>query len=83
MINGVVSDSRRTGEVNVSMVWTLEKSLSLESMIWGRISIDCKHFDFGNGTCPFGTSCFYKINTVMVIWRKWYYAILVLKMEAQ
>ncbi|KAL3356210.1 hypothetical protein AABB24_017077 [Solanum stoloniferum] len=23
-------------------------------------SIDCKHFDFGNGTCPFGTSCFYK-----------------------
>ncbi|KAK4414447.1 putative RING-type E3 ubiquitin transferase C3H69 [Sesamum alatum] len=23
-------------------------------------SIDCKHFDFGSGTCPFGTSCFYK-----------------------
>ncbi|KAJ8538409.1 hypothetical protein K7X08_014949 [Anisodus acutangulus] len=23
-------------------------------------SIDCKHFDFGNGTCPFGISCFYK-----------------------
>lgn len=23
-------------------------------------SIDCKHFDFGNGACPFGTSCFYK-----------------------
>ncbi|XP_047336377.1 putative RING-type E3 ubiquitin transferase C3H69 [Impatiens glandulifera] len=23
-------------------------------------SIDCKHFDFGNGTCPFGTSCFYR-----------------------
>ncbi|KAG6501019.1 E3 ubiquitin-protein ligase makorin-like [Zingiber officinale] len=23
-------------------------------------SIDCKYFDFGNGTCPFGTSCFYK-----------------------
>ncbi|XP_015881784.3 putative RING-type E3 ubiquitin transferase C3H69 isoform X2 [Ziziphus jujuba] len=23
-------------------------------------SIDCKHFDFGNGNCPFGTSCFYK-----------------------
>ncbi|KAL9142365.1 hypothetical protein ABFS82_14G165000 [Erythranthe guttata] len=23
-------------------------------------SIDCKHFDFGNGSCPFGTSCFYK-----------------------
>ncbi|KAM7472496.1 hypothetical protein LguiA_010679 [Lonicera macranthoides] len=23
-------------------------------------SIDCKHFDYGNGSCPFGTSCFYK-----------------------
>ncbi|KAJ7571032.1 hypothetical protein O6H91_01G146100 [Diphasiastrum complanatum] len=22
--------------------------------------IDCKHFDFGNGSCPFGSSCFYK-----------------------
>jgi hypothetical protein len=22
--------------------------------------IDCKHFDRGNGTCPFGTSCFYR-----------------------
>ncbi|KAF5938330.1 hypothetical protein HYC85_022589 [Camellia sinensis] len=29
----------------------------IPSVIW---SIDCKHFDFGNGTCPFGTSCFYK-----------------------
>ncbi|KAE8673550.1 Zinc finger family protein isoform 2 [Hibiscus syriacus] len=23
-------------------------------------SIDCNHFNFGNGNCPFGTSCFYK-----------------------
>lgn len=23
-------------------------------------SIDCKYFDFGSGSCPFGTSCFYK-----------------------
>ncbi|XP_039008576.1 putative RING-type E3 ubiquitin transferase C3H69 isoform X2 [Hibiscus syriacus] len=23
-------------------------------------SIDCKRFNFGNGNCPFGTSCFYK-----------------------
>uniref|UniRef100_A0A1J3JWV4 E3 ubiquitin-protein ligase makorin n=1 Tax=Noccaea caerulescens TaxID=107243 RepID=A0A1J3JWV4_NOCCA len=23
-------------------------------------SIDCKHFNFGNGNCPFGGSCFYK-----------------------
>ncbi|KAF2293605.1 hypothetical protein GH714_003224 [Hevea brasiliensis] len=25
------------------------------SVLW---SIDCKYFDFGNGNCPFGTSCF-------------------------
>lgn len=25
-------------------------------------SIDCKHFDFGNGSCPFGTSCFYRVK---------------------
>ncbi|CAM6097259.1 unnamed protein product [Calypogeia fissa] len=23
-------------------------------------SLDCRYFDYGNGTCPFGTSCFYK-----------------------
>ncbi|GLT37065.1 hypothetical protein SLA2020_114020 [Shorea laevis] len=23
-------------------------------------SMDCKHFNFGYGNCPFGTSCFYK-----------------------
>ncbi|KAF2544225.1 hypothetical protein F2Q68_00033068 [Brassica cretica] len=23
-------------------------------------SINCKHFNFGNGNCPFGGSCFYK-----------------------
>ncbi|VFR02359.1 unnamed protein product [Cuscuta campestris] len=23
-------------------------------------SIDCKHFEFGDGNCPFGSSCFYK-----------------------
>ncbi|KAK3132291.1 hypothetical protein QOZ80_6AG0519080 [Eleusine coracana subsp. coracana] len=23
-------------------------------------SIDCKYFDFGTGSCPFGTSCFYR-----------------------
>jgi hypothetical protein len=22
-------------------------------------SVPCRHFDYGNGTCPFGTSCFY------------------------
>ncbi|CAN6454418.1 unnamed protein product [Victoria cruziana] len=24
-------------------------------------SIDCKYFDFGNGSCRFGSSCFYKL----------------------
>eukprot|EP00899_Mesostigma_viride_P000844 jgi/Mesvir1/10760/Mv13828-RA.1 len=23
-------------------------------------TIDCRHFDFGDGQCPFGTSCFYR-----------------------
>jgi len=23
-------------------------------------SIDCRHFNFGEGTCPFGTSCMYR-----------------------
>ena len=24
-------------------------------------SIDCRYFDFGNGSCPFGASCFYRV----------------------
>lgn len=24
--------------------------------------IDCKHFESGNGNCPFGASCFYKVH---------------------
>lgn len=23
-------------------------------------TIDCRHYDQGRGTCPFGTSCFYR-----------------------
>ncbi len=23
-------------------------------------TLDCKHFNFGNGSCPFGTSCHYR-----------------------
>lgn len=23
-------------------------------------TIDCRHFAFGDGTCPFSTSCFYR-----------------------
>ncbi|XP_050284854.1 uncharacterized protein LOC126724297 isoform X7 [Quercus robur] len=36
-----------------------------------KVSIDCKHFDFGNGNCPFGSSCFYKhkVKPVSYTWR--------------
>lgn len=37
------------------------------SVFSSRRSIDCKHFDFGNGTCPFGTSCFYKVKFVVML----------------
>jgi hypothetical protein len=39
---------------------------------------DCVHFDFGEGTCPFGTSCFYRhaykdgrleVRTKLVPWK--------------
>ncbi|KAK9283502.1 hypothetical protein L1049_011748 [Liquidambar formosana] len=46
-----------------SVIWysTKEEKQEIVDSYKGRLrSIDCKHFDFGNGTCPFGTSCFYK-----------------------
>ncbi|EPS74008.1 hypothetical protein M569_00745, partial [Genlisea aurea] len=46
-----------------SVVWCFsdeEKEEIVESYKAKLKSIDCKHFDFGNGSCPFGTSCFYK-----------------------
>ncbi|KAL2478505.1 E3 ubiquitin-protein ligase [Forsythia ovata] len=46
-----------------SVIWYCskeEKQEILDSYKAKLRSIDCKHFDFGNGTCPFGTSCFYK-----------------------
>ncbi|KZV18924.1 zinc finger CCCH domain-containing protein 69 [Dorcoceras hygrometricum] len=46
-----------------SVIWYSSKEEKLEivdSYKKKLKSIDCKHFDFGNGTCPFGTSCFYK-----------------------
>ncbi|CAK9275586.1 unnamed protein product [Sphagnum jensenii] len=46
-----------------SVVW-YSSSEEKEDIINGyknKLSdIDCKYFDYGNGTCPFGTSCFYK-----------------------
>ncbi|XP_075493268.1 E3 ubiquitin-protein ligase makorin-like isoform X1 [Primulina tabacum] len=46
-----------------SVIWYSSKEEKLEivdSYQKKLKSIECKHFDFGNGTCPFGTSCFYK-----------------------
>ncbi|XP_059649096.1 putative RING-type E3 ubiquitin transferase C3H69 [Cornus florida] len=46
-----------------SVIWysTKEEKEEIVDSYKARLSsIDCKHFDFGNGTCPFGTSCFYK-----------------------
>ncbi|XP_073140047.1 E3 ubiquitin-protein ligase makorin isoform X2 [Henckelia pumila] len=46
-----------------SVIWYSskeEKQQIVDSYKQKLKSIDCKHFDFGNGTCPFGTSCFYK-----------------------
>ncbi|GFP95541.1 E3 ubiquitin-protein ligase makorin, partial [Phtheirospermum japonicum] len=46
-----------------SVIWYFseeEKREIVESYKAKLKSIDCKHFDFGNGSCPFGTSCFYK-----------------------
>ncbi|KAL4561822.1 hypothetical protein LXL04_033998 [Taraxacum kok-saghyz] len=46
-----------------SVIWYAskdEKQEIVDSYKARLRSIDCRHFDFGNGTCPFGTSCFYK-----------------------
>ncbi|XP_021799995.1 putative RING-type E3 ubiquitin transferase C3H69 isoform X2 [Prunus avium] len=46
-----------------SVIWynTKEEKQEIIDSYKSRLrSIDCKHFDFGNGNCPFGTSCFYK-----------------------
>ncbi|XWS35499.1 hypothetical protein CRYUN_Cryun20dG0002600 [Craigia yunnanensis] len=46
-----------------SIIWYCtpeEKQEIVDSYKAKLRSIDCKHFNFGNGNCPFGTSCFYK-----------------------
>ncbi|KAF5469716.1 hypothetical protein F2P56_010284, partial [Juglans regia] len=46
-----------------SVIWytTKEEKQEIVDSYKAKLkSIDCKHFDFGNGNCPFGTSCFYK-----------------------
>ncbi|KAL2932535.1 E3 ubiquitin-protein ligase makorin [Bienertia sinuspersici] len=46
-----------------SVIWYFsqdEKDEIVDSYMAKLKSIDCKYFDFGNGSCPFGASCFYK-----------------------
>ncbi|KAL1346297.1 putative RING-type E3 ubiquitin transferase C3H69 [Arachis hypogaea] len=46
-----------------SVIWysTHEEKMEIVDSYKAKLkSIDCKHFDFGDGNCPFGTSCFYK-----------------------
>ncbi|KAK8486020.1 hypothetical protein V6N11_032998 [Hibiscus sabdariffa] len=46
-----------------SVIWysSPEEKLEIIDSYKAKLrSIDCKHFNFGNGNCPFGTSCFYK-----------------------
>lgn len=46
-----------------SVIWYFskeEKNHIVENYKAKLKSIDCKYFDFGSGSCPFGASCFYK-----------------------
>ncbi|XP_062232989.1 E3 ubiquitin-protein ligase makorin-like [Phragmites australis] len=46
-----------------SVIWYFskeDKQEIIESYKSKLKSIDCKYFDFGTGSCPFGTSCFYR-----------------------
>lgn len=49
--------------VTPSAVWpdSLEQKAQIVSGYKARMAaIDCRNFNFGDGTCPFGTSCFYR-----------------------
>ncbi|CAK8542524.1 unnamed protein product [Lathyrus sativus] len=46
-----------------SVIWYAtieEKQEIIDTYKENLKSIDCKHFEFGDGNCPFGASCFYK-----------------------
>ncbi|CAH9108172.1 unnamed protein product [Cuscuta epithymum] len=54
---------KRSYFVIPSVIWyntKEEKQEIIDSYKAKLRTIDCKHFEFGNGLCPFGTSCFYK-----------------------
>ncbi|KAI8834830.1 hypothetical protein BJ741DRAFT_609284 [Chytriomyces cf. hyalinus JEL632] len=46
-----------------SSIWITdpyEKEVALDAYKKRMNKIDCKHYNFGEGTCPFGTSCLYR-----------------------
>lgn len=53
----VVEDYKVTLGYEISIAF-LNNNISLRLVLCSRI--DCKHYNFGEGTCPFGTSCFYQ-----------------------
>ncbi|GIL49837.1 hypothetical protein Vafri_6155 [Volvox africanus] len=49
--------------VTPSLVWpaSAEEKAGIVAAYKEKLcTIDCKHFNFGQGTCPFSTSCFYR-----------------------
>ncbi|CAI7904454.1 unnamed protein product, partial [Closterium sp. NIES-54] len=53
----------RSHFVTPSVVWFFseeEKQAIIEGYKRKLKSTDCRYFNYGNGQCPFGTSCFYK-----------------------
>ncbi|KAK8284753.1 hypothetical protein E1A91_D08G181200v1 [Gossypium mustelinum] len=46
---------------SVIWYWTPEEKQRIVDGYKAKLrTINCKHFNFGNGNCPFGNSCFYK-----------------------
>ena len=54
---------QKTDFVTPSLVWpgsAQEKEAILGAYRAKLASIDCRYFDFGEGKCPFSTSCMYR-----------------------
>ncbi len=52
-----------THYVTPSLVWPADEDekAAIRGAYKNKLgSIDCRNFDFGSGTCPFGTSCMYR-----------------------
>lgn len=50
-----------------SNVWPIDDSHKQEIIAGYKLRlsrIDCKHFNFGNGNCPFAQDCFYRHTTI-------------------